>query len=519
MVKKLITLSLLCIAGTACTDHLDVSPRNALSEDTYWKTGEDAKLALVGIYDLWGGQGNGEDGFAYSFFHFLADSWSDDAFNQFGGWYETFAQGNIAPANGELAARYSEFYQVIRRCNVFLANVERAEMDDNLKDVMIGEVRFVRAYQYYILYYHWGEVQLVTSPLSPGNLNVPRSAAGGTYQLIIEDLDFAIGILPETQTEEGRIDKGAALGLKSRVTLYQASVLTNQSNDVALWQEAASAAQEVINLGKYDLFQTPGGDGYSQLFDTEYENNIEVIIDRENDALPNHGNQMVRILSSKTGTVFLVPSQNLVDSYEAYDPITDQLIAPDAGDPFLNRDPRMAYTMEDEPRSVTDYGIIKFETDEFDPGNSNNSGVDSPVNHILMRYAEVLLNYAEAKIEANDIDATVLDAINQVRARAYGVDISDVGNYPEITTTSQSELRDIVRNERRVELALEGLRWYDTRRWQIAETVRNEPIRGRTKGTIIDRTFDASRDYYWPIPQREIDLIGSNILDQNPNYN
>lgn len=90
------------------------------------------------------------------------------------------------------------------------------------------------------------------------------------------------------------------------------------------------------------------------------------------------------------------------------------------------------------------------------------------------------MNYAEAKIEANDIDATGLDAINQVRARAYGVDISDVGNYPEIMTTSQSELRDIVRNERSVELALEGSRWYDIRRWQIAETVRNEPIRERT---------------------------------------
>ncbi len=510
--------SVALISVMACDGHLEVSPRNSLSEETFWQSAEDAKLALVGIYDLWGGQGNGEDGFPYSFFHYLADSWSDDAFNPFGGWYETFAQGNISPANNDLAGRYVDFYQIIRRCNVFLANIARPSMNEDIRQTMTAEVRFIRAYQYYLLYYHWGEAQIVAEPLTPEALNVPRAEVGATYQLIVEDLDFAIANLPVSQGEQGRIDRGAAMGLNSRVTLYEASALTNPSKDPSMWQAAAKAAQDVMELGIYDLFQTPDGDGYSQLFDTENENNIEVIIDRENSAIPNHGNQQVRLLSSRAGTIFLVPSQNLVDDYDSYDPINDELIPAVASDPFFQRDPRLQFTVENEPNSVTGYGIIKFETDEFDPGNSNNSGVDSPVNHILMRYAEILLNYAEAKIELNEIDASVLAAINQVRSRAYGVDVTQTRDYPEILAAPQSELRDIVRKERRVELALEGLRWYDIRRWRMAEIVRNQPIRDRFGGEIIGRSFDSNRDYFWPIPQREVDLVGADILMQNPNY-
>ena len=517
--RKLFTIcALLALVMQGCNDHLDVVPRSALSNETFWQTEEDAKLALVGIYDLWGGQGNGEDGFPYSFFHYLADSWSDDAFNPFGGWYETFAQGNISPANADIAGRYSDFYQIIRRCNVFLANIDRPVMDEAVRATMTAEARFIRAYQYYLLYYHWGEVQLIDQPLTPDNLAIARASEGETYRFILQDLDFAIENLSLSQSEEGRIDRGAAMGLKSRVTLYQASPLANPTNNPDRWQAAIKAARAVMDLGIYELFQTAQGDGYSQLFDTEHENNAEVIIDRENSAIPNHGNQMIRLLSSKAGTIFLVPTQNLVDDYLAYDVGTDQLIPPDPNDPFLNRDPRMGYTMEEESNSLTNYGIIKFETDEFDPGNANNSGVDSPVNHIVMRYAEILLNYAEAKIEANEIDASVLDAINRVRARAYGVDISATMSYPEVTTILQTELREVVRRERRVELAMEGLRWYDIRRWRLAEIVRNQPVRGRLNGVIISRSFDPSRDYYWPIPQREIDLVGPDILSQNPGY-
>lgn len=528
-------LIIICIAGGvwSCSDFLEVSPRDQLSDDTFWQNEGDAKLALIGLYDVWGGQGNGDDGFPYSFFLYFADSWSDDAYNQFGGWYETFAQGNISPADPDLASRYAELYQIIRRCNVFLAHIDEPEMDEALRNTMKSEARFIRAYQYFLIFYHWGEAQLTDTPLSPDRQNVSRGDEGETAAFILEDLQFAIDNLPVVH-EEGRIDKGAAMGLRSRVLLYEASPFSNPENDLSKWRDAAEAARAVMELGQYALFRTEAGDGYAELFDSENENNNEVIFDRENHDIPGLGNQLVRLLSiNPSATTFLVPTQSLVDSYATYDPDTDQLVPFDPANPFENRDPRLDFSIghhgseyygttldiDGSPllKSVTGYGIVKFLTDEFDPNNPVGNGNDSPVNHILMRYSEILLNYAEAKTEANEIDQSVIDAINEVRARAYGVDRTDIEAYPEVIITDQASLRQIVRNERRVELALEGLRWYDIRRWETAEIVRNQTLSG-ARGDIINREFDASKDYFWPIPQREIDLLDPGVLEQNLNY-
>ena len=176
-------------------------------------------------------------------------------------------------------------------------------------------------------------------------------------------------------------------------------------------------------------------------------------------------------------------------------------------------------------------------------------------NDILMRYADVLLMYAEAKIEMNSIDQSVLDAINEVRARAYGVKLSETNAYPAVSTTNQAELRRTVRIERRMELAYEGIRYMDIIRWRLAEKVLNTGIYGmldpaELKNKVVDaglwffpgipdidedgvpdfskmhqdglikllvqRKFDAKRQYLWPIPTKEV-LINEN-LGQNPNY-
>src|SRR5690606_4769872 len=131
------------------------------------------------------------------------------------------------------------------------------------------------------------------------------------------------------------------------------------------------------------------------------------------------------------------PTQSLVDAYDTYDRSTDQLLPANPAAPYVNRDPRFDFTVVTGVGSSTDYGIKKF------------LGTDAGSENVIIRYAEVLLTYAEAKIEDNDIDASVLDAINQVRARAYGVDVSNVAAYPEITTLVQADLLKIVRNERR----------------------------------------------------------------------
>lgn len=522
----LLALFFLC----ACNDSfMDTIPRDQITDETFFVSEEDALQAAITVYDYWGGQGNAEDGFAYSFFLFLGDTWSDDAFISLDGyWYQRFQRGNLSVADSEVLARWDEFYFIIRRTNWFLSNIHKPEMNETLRTRLTAEVRFIRAFQYFLLYETWGEVPLVDKPLTLQELKIGRPAAGGTIDFILGDLDYAIANLPLTYpaTDEGRITRGAAMSLKARVLLYEGR-----------WTEAAAAAKAVMDLGLYDLFRT--GDGYGELFDTENENNIEVIIDRENAAVPNHGNQLPRLSTLKTsrgGEGFIAPTQSLVDAYETYDAVNDVIVPVDPADEFANRDPRLGFTiacpgavlfgqnlnatMAPLTNSRTRYGTIKFTPDEF---NGNNGGVDYAVNHILLRYAEILLIYAEASIEASDIDQSVLNALNDIRARAYGVMREDIADYPEITATDQQTLRAAVRSERRVELALEGLRWFDIKRWKIGEQVMGQPIYGaKVDGNNIvvsdGGVFDSSRDYLRPIPERERVLIGKEVLSQNPGY-
>ena len=143
----------------------------------------------------------------------------------------------------------------------------------------------------------------------------------------------------------------------------------------------------------------------------------------------------------------------------------------------------------------------------------------SEQDFVKMRYADVLLMYAEAKITMakagqDVIGQPVLDAINQIRARAYGADYTDYTSYPAITTGEPDELEIILRRERRIELAFEGLRYYDLKRWKIAETVLPALVDPDKK----QRIFDPEKHYLWPIPQAELDIVGTDILPQNPGY-
>lgn len=525
-------IAVLLLLITGCNDSfLDVAPRDQVTNETFFVSQQDAIQAANSVYDYWGGQGNNEDGFGYSFFLYLADTWSDDAYIPLDGyWYQRFQNGALSPSDTDVLARWQELYFIIRRANWFLANISRPEMDQNLRLRLTAEVRFIRAFQYFLLCQTWGEVPIVKEPLTLSELKVPRAGVGETMSFILDELDFSISTLPSAyaQEDEGRITKGAAMALKARLLLYEGR-----------WEESYGAAKEVMDLGLYSLFQTAEGDGYSELFDTENENNAEIILDRENAALPNHGNQLPRLSALKSsigGDGFISPTQALIDAYHAYDPVDDQFVPIDPNNEFSLRDPRLGYTIA-YPGSVffgqvlsptspplsnsrTRYGTIKFIPDGF---NGNNGGLDYAVNHILIRYAEVLLTYAEAKIEANSIDQSVIDVINQVRSRAYGVSFMEYDKYPEVVMSDQNTLREVVRNERRVELALEGLRWFDIKRWRIGEAVLGMPIYGaKVSGQNVlvaeGGVFDPSRDYLRPIPEREIQLIGENILLQNPNY-
>ncbi|TAJ11315.1 RagB/SusD family nutrient uptake outer membrane protein [Marinilabiliaceae bacterium JC017] len=504
-------------------DFLDVSPRDEVSETVYWRDAKDAIAAANGVYSLWNQPGDD----AFDFYHSFSDAWTDDGMCPWKwSWYYRWGQGNISPADEDNNYQWKNFYTMVRRANVFLANIHKPEMDDKLRSRLTGEILFLRAYLYHMMYYHWGEMPLVEQPLSPEELAIPRAQTGKTVAFILKDVDAAIDKLPITQSDVGRITQGAAMALKARILLFEER-----------FGEAAKVAQDVMDLGRYDLFQTSIGTGYRDLFMTEFENSSEVIFDIQY-KIPERGNSLPRWMCITGGSEQVVaPTKALVDSYETYDPVNDQLVARDPSHEFKNRDPRLEYTIvhtgsefrgeildSNKPplnASVSGYGVAKFRVNEI---NGNNNGVDYDVNRIMIRYAEILLTYAEAKIEGGDIDQSVLDAINSVRARAYGVALAEVGKYPEITILNQDELRKIVRNERRVEFAMEGRRWYDIKRWRIAHGS-NGVMNGKVFGAMVGgaykdlgtRTF-TERDYLKPVPQVQIDLTNG-LYKQNPGYN
>jgi hypothetical protein len=305
------------------------------------------------------------------------------------------------------------------------------------------------------------------------------------------------------------------------------------------YAEAAEAAKAVMDSKVFSLYPS-----YQHLFSYAAENNNEVILDKQfmKDI---YFNGVFGLLApySQTADGSFVPLNKIVDAYEMTNgkQINESGSGFDPYNPYQNRDPRLSYSVyvlgstlpngnvyNSKPNSGTGDAIgykpgstktgfnIKKYVNKEDFSNPRNSGI----NIMLMRYAEVLLSYAEARVELNQIDQSVYDAINEVRQRP------DVNLPPIVAPKTQEELRAIVRHERMVELAFEGQRYFDIRRWGIAEQVMNQPILGMTyadnSGNLVTvrdasvRNLDKNRDYLWPIPQKEMNL--NKKLDQNPGW-
>lgn len=552
---------------SGCRDQLNLSPHDAPSNVTFYEDEDQLLLAVNGAYEqtLW---------LFYGWLPSTAfeqfDLMSDIGFERSHAGVKSIADGSHGSGTGEIEATWSHFYNAIARVNNLLDNMQRAE--DNVSPVLFqrvqAEARFLRAFSYFYLSELYGDVPLLTTVPETDEAQIGRTSKEEVVDQIIEDLDFAAERLPVnwSSSDQGRATKGAALALKSRVALF---------ND--RYNLAAQAAQDVINLDVYALYSD-----YKTLTLYEGVKNEEVIFDIpfqigvQTSALPrSRGSQNARV----GGWSMSVPSQSLVDSYEATDGETiDRSSVYNQANPFENRDPRLDGTIvrpqaiwgdfifESHPDSsitwvVNEVGepVSRFENRDVTSAFSTFTGYlwrkyidpqdipaqvqDSEINFILMRYAEVLQIYAEARIEGGNIDQSVLDAINKVRARAYGVDHMDVSNYPAVTTMNQSELRRIIRRERKVEFAGEGLRYFDIRRWRIAEHVMNGVFLGRPDGlysmvsipqinpetgnpiydgeedlywNVEPRQFNPNRDYLWPIPQAELDV--NDAMTQNPGY-
>jgi len=404
---------------------------------------------------------------------------------------------------------------------------------------LLKEARVLRAYFYFELIKRYHNVPLVTSTIAPGdNTNIAQSGFDVVLSFIVSEIDAVQNDLQQDWKSydagsDGRITQGVALALKARVLLYAASPLNNASDDVAPWKAAAAAANDVIALGRYAL-----DNDYRNLFLTDNTaNSPETIwairLGAIND--PERKNYPVGTPGGNSG---VTPSENLVAAYE-YTGV------PDPQDPYANRDPRLGYTVVannsawngrtieiwdggrdawNKPNaSRTGYYLRKFLSDDLDL-TQNESTQHS---WIVFRYADMLLDYAEAMNEAYGPDdnhgwsLTARQAVNQVRSR-MGVQM------PPVQAVDQPAMRAGIKHERQVELAFEDHRFWDLLRWKDAGTVLNQPLKGiravkngpsftYSVSTVEGRVFTAPKMYYYPIPQAEISK-SKGVLIQNQGW-
>ena len=524
MKNRIYLIILLALVFGSCQkDLLNRTPMDSYSNNSLWTSQSDAEAALNGCYSGWENDYN----------VLYLDAASDNVYSQFP-WegYQDYGNGTVTSSDINSFDRWS--YKTIQKCNWFLENVDKTPMDEDLKKRYKAEVRFLRSYEYFIMSQLYGDVPLVDHTVTTEEANtVTRTPFADVRQFILKELGEIAQVLPVQYegAEVGHVTKGAALSLKARIELYDKK-----------YADCIKDCQEIMKLG-YSLFPS-----YQDLFRIQNENNNEVILDvqyKEND-VPNP-DMGILPSSSFGGWASLDPTQSLVDAYEMKNgkTIHEAGSGYDQNDPYNNRDPRLnaSIVCPGQPYEGKFYNPIERSSPDFyNGGNNSKTGYierkftadlsdftdmwNSGLNIIVIRYAEVLLTYAEAKIETGSIDKSVYDAINEVRNRA------GMPNVDESEYNSQATMRTLVRRERRVELALEGLRWFDIQRWKIGKEVRSGNVYGVRLGTVDkttgelqlsgdpifveERTFNESRDYLWPVPQSERDVNKS--LTQNSGY-
>lgn len=546
ILNRILPAIFLTLFSWACdTNVLDKVPLDRFSDEAVWK---DAALTEAFVNNTYRIMPQGHTSGAQ-----MLASVTDEAYYRTGR-PDYISAGNITPAElgvlnfwtlgGEAGANYS-YWGVITKCNIFFDNISASPIEETQKQRMIGEMKSLRAYAYFRLVAFFGGVPLITKSFTLNDdFNVARNSYSECMDFVVNELTEAASLLPVAYSGEnkGRINKGAALAMKSRALLYMASPLNNAAQDRTRWEKAAAAAKEVIDLKIYSLFPN-----YKDQFLKKNLYNQESIWVRPfNYAVDPEGANVEQTLypNGYNGFGQSSPLQNMVDAYEMTSgklPKDDPSYDPQ--NPYVNRDPRFYASVlydgapfqhrevetflpggldtQEGPVSswnatLTGYYFRKF----IDETIVNPGGVvrgDSP--WIYFRYAEILLNYAEASYFLGN-EQTAREYLNMVRNRP-GVEMPPV-------TESGSALFERIVNERRVELAFEEHRYFDVRRLKIAPDVlnrggarmniRKDPVTGKKTYQVQEFTTKRfyEKNYLVPIPQSEIEK--NPLLEQNPGY-
>lgn len=471
--RILITIVLSILFFSSCEDFLDKSPYGSVSESTFYKTENDAKMAVNAVYAQLRGFN------AYGAFYFHTDIWADDCEKGGGGPADNpdlleLQNFDIQTSNGLPGGIWNAFFSGVYKANVAIKKITQMP-DFEIKNRLINEAKFLRALCYYNLVIRFGGVPLISDPDQENIMTVQRSSSSDVWNFIITDLiEAEKNLLPSYSGEDiGRATKGAVQGLLGRAYLH-----TEQ------WQKASDTYSSIIKSHVYDLldnyadnFLNIGGDNLQEsLFEIQFATGTG----DTNNGFQRHGWIRPRDVPSITwsGNGFCLPTQTLVDAFEKDDLRRQATVMVDGDDVFG--------TVYSSSWSSTGYNAMKY---VYGPGVMH---VEADANFKVIRYSEVLLGYAEAVLNGateND-EITGLQALNKVRKRA-GLD--------ELSTLTF----DAIVHERRVEFAMEGLRFFDVVRWGIALQTFGEQ-------------FTVNRDELMPIPVNEL-LMNPN-LEQNPGY-
>lgn len=479
--------------AASCADFLNTAPLDALSPETTWKNEDDAKKFAVGCYDGWEDGGN----------ILYLDCTSDFGYNNFE-WenYKTIANGAMTPSGS--VANYYDF-STIRRCNLFLDKVQNINFSsEKSKTDLIGQVRTIRAYKYFVMNWWYGGVPIIKNYNTAEEAKVPRNTEEEVKKYVNDELDAAINELNDAPAERGRIAKGAAMAIRMRSALYYGD-----------YAKAKEMAERIMRLNQYalepnyeNLFKVSGQDSKEIILAVQYVNTTKEL-----------GTIGQMYNNADGGWSSIVPTQNLINEYEMKDGLTkEESPLYDPIHPFANRDPRMAMTVmypgmnwkggiiNTLDKTVGGVANVNFPTagdnasktaltwrKYLDPISQYANGIwNTNACPIVLRYAEVLLTYAEAANELAGPSADVFDKIDQIRQRV-GMPAVDRAKY-----ATKEQLRQLIRRERSVELAGEGIRRADILRWKdnngkmVAETVLNGVLE-RIVGTVNTAETDPTR--------------------------
>ena len=530
------------ITISSCSKRYEKEPLENITEDYIWDVTDSsaiyARNFLHNIYTYLPTGFNRIDGS-------LLCAASDDAVpSQNGSTVNFLSNGGLSPVLNPDDS-WARNYEGIRKANQFLANIDLVPMrDKQLKEWWRAEARFLRSMFHFELVKRYGGIPIVSDKVFTleDDLQVPRNTYEECVNYIVsecDDIKSKCRIDPIDDGNLGRITRGAALALKAKMLLIAASPLNNPSSDPALWKKAADAARDIVNLNAFTLEAN-----FANVFITRKNTEVILAYQRSQTSDVETSNAPVGY-ATPVSRGLTSPTQELVDAFG----MRSGLAITDPGSGYLPNDPYRAGTRDprfyltvftngtqwlrrpvqtfegglDKPggavvQTKTGYYMRKFMGDM-----SNQTSYPTQThNFIIFRYAEVLLNLAEAQNEFAGPSAEVYKAVEDIRKRAGLVPFALKAGL------TKDQMREVIRNERRVEMAFEEQRYWDVRRWKIAESVYNKPLHGmqitrRPDGTFTYQVIEVStpvftnRMYRYPIPYSEI--IKNQNLKQNEGWN